>query len=146
VSEISNLLPAGCEIRCLGDAEIKQLLNSGSDQTTDGERIELLADGGSRALNSDEICKMTLRIERDKDGETTFLRLIGRIRQEHLEELNEQIRAIEAPIVIDLEGVTLVDADAVRFLAAIESRGIEVLHCAPYISEWIRRENEEAKS
>ena len=95
---------------------------------------------------SDEICKMTLRIERDKDGETTLLRLIGRIRQEHLEELSAQIRANDKPIVIDLAGVTLVDADAVRFLGAIESRGIGVLHCAPYIREWIRRENEEAMS
>ena len=89
---------------------------------------------------------MTLRIEKDTDGGTTFLRLIGRIRQEHLEELSVQIGAIDARIVIDIEGVTLVDADAVRFLGAIEAQGIEVLHCSPYIREWIRRENEEAKS
>ncbi len=89
---------------------------------------------------------MTLRIEKDTDGETTFLRLMGRIRQEHLEELSAQISTIEARIVIDIEGVTLVDADAVRFLGAIEAQGIEVLHCAPYIREWIRRENEEARS
>jgi hypothetical protein len=48
--------------------------------------------------------------------------------------------------VIDIEGVTLVDADAVRFLVAIEAQGIEVLHCSPYTREWIRRENEEARS
>jgi anti-anti-sigma regulatory factor len=87
---------------------------------------------------------MTLRIEKDTDGGTTFLRLIGRIRQEHLEELSVQISAIDARIVIDLEAVTLVDADAVRFLGDIEAQGIEVVHCAPYIREWIRRENEEA--
>jgi anti-anti-sigma regulatory factor len=89
---------------------------------------------------------MTLRIEQDTDGETTSLRLVGRIRQEHLEELSAQIRAIDARIVIDIGGVNLVDADAVRFLGVIEAQGIELLHCAPYIREWIRRENEEARS
>ena len=89
---------------------------------------------------------MTLKIEKDTDGETTFHRLIGRIREEHLEELKAQISAIDARIVIDIEAVTLVDADAVRFLGDIEAQGIEVVHCAPYIREWIRRENEEAKS
>ena len=87
---------------------------------------------------------MTLKIEKDTNGKTIFLHLIGRIRQEHLEELKAQISAIDARIVIDLEAVTLVDADAVRFLGDIEAQGIEVVHCAPYIREWIRRENEEA--
>jgi hypothetical protein len=89
---------------------------------------------------------MTLRIEKAKDGGKTYLRLTGRIRQEHLEELSAQISDIGARIAVDVEGVTLVDADAVRFLGAIEAQGIQVLHCAPYIREWIRRENEEAKS
>ena len=31
------------------------------------------------------------------------------------------------------EEVTLVDVGAVRFLSACEHRGIELLHCAPYI-------------
>jgi anti-anti-sigma regulatory factor len=89
---------------------------------------------------------MTLRIEQDTDGETTSLRLVGRIQREHLEELSAQIRAIDARIVIDIGGVNLVDADAVRFLGVIEAQGIELLRCAPYIREWIRRENEEARS
>jgi hypothetical protein len=45
-----------------------------------------------------------------------------------------------------MEGVTLVDAETVRFLGEIEAQGIEVLHCSPYIREWIRRENEETRS
>ena len=110
------------------------------------ERIELLGDGRERAFTSREICKMTLRIEKNTDGETTFLRLIGRIRREDLEELTAQISAIDKRFAIDVEGVTLVDADAVRFLGAMEAQGIKVLHCSPYIREWIRRENEEARS
>src|SRR6266852_2905500 len=116
--------------RCRTDAEIKQLLKSGANQATNNERIELLADGKERALTNYEICKMTLRIEKSTDGGRTFLRLIGRIRREHLEELGAQISAIEARTVIDMEGVTLVDADTVRFLGAIEAHGIEVLNCS----------------
>ena len=89
---------------------------------------------------------MTFRIEKSTDGGNTFLRLIGRVRREHLEELGAQISAIKERIVIDMEGVTLVDAETVRFLGEIEAQGIEVLHCSPYIREWIRRENEETRS
>jgi hypothetical protein len=39
-----------------------------------------------------------------------------------------------------LDEVTLVDVAAVRFLIACEAEGIEVRHCAPYIREWMARE------
>jgi anti-anti-sigma regulatory factor len=89
---------------------------------------------------------MTLRIEKSTDGGKTILRLIGRIRQEHLEELSVQISAIKAQIVIDMDEVDLVDVDSVSFLGAMEARGIEILHCSPYIREWIHRQSEEARS
>ena len=44
--------------------------------------------------------------------------------------------------MLDLEEVMLVDLDTVRFLARCEAGGIELLHCAPYIREWISREND----
>jgi hypothetical protein len=88
---------------------------------------------------------MTLKIEKSTDGARTFLRLIGRIRQEHLEELSAQIGAIEARLAIDMQAVTLVDVETVRFLGTCEARRIEILNCSPYIREWIRRENEEPK-
>ena len=47
-------------------------------------------------------------------------------------------------VVIDLEEVTLVDLDVVQFLARCEASGIELLHCSPYIREWISRETERA--
>jgi len=83
---------------------------------------------------------MTLRIEKSSDGTRTTLRLTGRVRAEHLEELKAQIGRAAAPVVLDLDGVMLVDVDAVRFLGACEAEGIEVLHCSPYIREWIARE------
>jgi hypothetical protein len=41
---------------------------------------------------------------------------------------------------LDLEEVDLVDIDAVRFLNAFESTGVSILHCSPYIREWMVRE------
>jgi hypothetical protein len=38
--------------------------------------------------------------------------------------------------------VSLVDADAVRFLGSCESEGIQLLNCSAYIREWIVRERE----
>ena len=45
-----------------------------------------------------------------------------------------------AKVMLDLEEVTLVDVQVVRFLGACEIRGIRVLNCSPYIIDWIARE------
>ena len=83
---------------------------------------------------------MTLRIEERSDGHRTILRLSGRIQSDHLEELTAHIARNRSAIVFDLEDVTLVDVPAVRFLSICEAEGIELLHCAPYIREWMSRE------
>jgi hypothetical protein len=44
------------------------------------------------------------------------------------------------PVALDLEEVDLVDVEAVRFLNALVEEGISVLHCSPYIREWMLRE------
>jgi hypothetical protein len=46
----------------------------------------------------------------------------------------------EAGIVLDLEEVTLVDVDVVRFLGMCEAKGVELVHCSNYIREWVFRE------
>jgi hypothetical protein len=43
-------------------------------------------------------------------------------------------------IVLDLEEVTLVDLDVVRFLGVSEAEGVELVNCSPYIRDWIFRE------
>lgn len=83
---------------------------------------------------------MTLKIEKDSDGPRTTIRLIGRIRAEHLEELKAQIEGSGARIALDLEEVSLVDVDVVRFLGICQREGVELLHCSPYIREWIGKE------
>ena len=88
---------------------------------------------------------MTLRVQSDSDGAGTTIRLIGRIRSEHLQVLKEQIASAGSRVVLDLDEVTLVDVDVVRFLGACRAEGVEVLHCAPYIRDWMLREMGEDK-
>ena len=83
---------------------------------------------------------MTLRIEAARDGQTATLRLIGRLESEHLNELQIQIERHRPRLVLDLDELTLVDGPVVRFLIACEGEGIELLHCSPYIREWMGRE------
>lgn len=85
---------------------------------------------------------MTLKIEKTLVEHGTTIKLIGRIRAKHLSELKAQVSASKLRIVLDLAEVSLVDADAVRFLGSCESEGIQLLNCSPYIREWIVRERE----
>jgi hypothetical protein len=82
---------------------------------------------------------VTLRIETFLRGRPT-LRLIGRIQAERLADLERCIEAPEFKPLLDLEEVTLVDVEAVRFLIGCEDSGIELVHCSPYIREWMEQE------
>jgi hypothetical protein len=83
---------------------------------------------------------MTLRIETTSDDHGTTIRLIGRIQAEHLEELQAQIREGGSRIALDLKEVRLVDVEVVRFLGTCQAAGIDLVHCPPYINEWISQE------
>ena len=83
---------------------------------------------------------MTLRIEKDSDGQTTTLRLIGRMRREHIEELKAQIKAGGTNVTLDLNEVSLVDLDVIRFLATSQTEGISLVHGSRYINNWIAKE------
>jgi len=85
---------------------------------------------------------VTLRIETTADGQTTMLRLMGRIESVYLDELEAEVRRHRPRLVLDLDEVTLVDVGVVRFLIVCEAEGIELLHCVPYIREWMRRERD----
>jgi anti-anti-sigma regulatory factor len=85
---------------------------------------------------------MTLKIEKYSDGYTTTIRLIGRMRVEHLPELEKQIRESESKIVLDLEELNLVDVEAVCFLGSCEVAGVTLLNCSLYIRDWISKERD----
>ena len=76
---------------------------------------------------------MTLRIQRSKGR----IRLSGEFRIAHLDQVKTETERCEWPVVLDLEEVDLIDLEGVRFLNACEAKGITVLHCSPYIREWM---------
>ena len=83
---------------------------------------------------------MTLKIETASDGRAATLRLIGYVESEYLDELRAQVEKHRPRLVLDLDEVTLVDVAVVRFLVACECDGVALVHCAPYIREWMGRE------
>lgn len=83
---------------------------------------------------------MTFKIEKFRDENCTTIRLVGRMRAEHVSDLEKQIRESESKIVLDLEELNLVDVEAVRFLGMCETQGVTLLNCSPYIRDWIGKE------
>jgi anti-anti-sigma regulatory factor len=81
-----------------------------------------------------------LKIEIESNGSGHLIRLIGRIRREHLEALDAKIVQSAAKASLDLREVTLVDVDVVRYLLKSERDGIELRHCPPFVREWIECE------
>jgi hypothetical protein len=57
-----------------------------------------------------------------------------------LEELEKQIRESGPAIIFDLDEVTLIDVEIVRFLGTCEARGATLINCPPYIRDWIGKE------
>ena len=89
---------------------------------------------------------MTLKIERIADKRKTRIRLSGQVRAEHIDQLKAEIERAGLQVALDLEEVDLVDIEAIRFLNTCEADGISVLHCSPYIREWMFRERGRPKA
>jgi hypothetical protein len=127
----------------------------GQYRTCDSRRIRIADE--SEVLSSDEPADSTswigsllaplflgpaLKIEKHSSHGKTTIRLIGRFQWEHVDELKKQIQSNGKQLALDLQEVTLVDLGVVQFLARCEADGIYLLHCPPYIKEWIRRERQ----
>ena len=83
---------------------------------------------------------MTLKIEKEFVGRKTVIRLSGRLQSEHVDELRAQLADAPSDMALDLEAVTLVDVEVVRFLSVCEESGIELLQCPPYVRVWMVQE------
>jgi hypothetical protein len=83
---------------------------------------------------------VTLKIEKTVDRRGKIVRLIGRVRAEDLPEVARQLEDSGPAAVLQLDEVTLVDVDVVRFLNRREAAGVRLLDCSPYIREWMSRE------
>lgn len=90
---------------------------------------------------------MTLRIQKATEQELVILRLIGRIQGDQIPALRALLKS-EVPghdLALDLKEVKLVDRDAVRFLAEIETEGASLRNCPQFVREWILREHDVAR-
>jgi anti-anti-sigma regulatory factor len=88
-----------------------------------------------------------LKIQRSANGRVIFT-LSGRIEAEEVKELR-QLLVLETAgqqLVLDLRNVTLVNQDAVKFLASCETDSIKLENCPAYIREWIERVKGRTKS
>ena len=83
---------------------------------------------------------MVLKIEWIAPRGQRVLQLSGHLKADELGEVRSEIGAHDFKSPLDLGEVALVDIEAVRFLADCELRGMLLLHCPPYIREWINRE------
>jgi ABC-type transporter Mla MlaB component len=85
-----------------------------------------------------------LKIRRSEGTGFATLALSGRIEERDLPELQELLdaEAKTTKLTLDLAEVKLVDREAIRFLAACETRGIELNDCPSYIRRWIEQGSE----
>jgi hypothetical protein len=82
-----------------------------------------------------------LRIERSANGSVVFT-LSGRMQTEDIEQF-QQLLSVERAgqqVMFDLRHLTLVNQDAVTFLADCEGKGIKLESCPLYIRDWINQE------
>jgi hypothetical protein len=85
---------------------------------------------------------VTVKIETIRGADGTIIKLIGQLEAEYLPELTAQIEAAGRAVVLEMDEVTLVDVDVVRFLIDSQGRGIQLRGCSAYIREWIAQERE----
>lgn len=83
---------------------------------------------------------MTMRIDTTVENEVVTLRLSGRISSGRLDDVRNEMRPRGGRFVLDLEQVTLVDIEVVRFLKVAERQGVKLRNCPPFVREWIARE------
>ena len=84
---------------------------------------------------------MTYRIRRSEGSTGIVFGLSGEMDREHAARLEELLtKEAYGSILLDLQEVTLVARDAVRFLARAEARGIRIVNCPEYVRSWIAAE------
>lgn len=87
---------------------------------------------------------MILKIEKVSGQDVTVFLLSGRMREDHLPELQNLLNAEPDmnKVVLDLSEVRLVEREAMKFLAACEARGAQLQSCPGYLREWMQKEKQ----
>jgi hypothetical protein len=88
---------------------------------------------------------MTLKITPVNGERDIRICLSGQLRSENLDQLKSEVERSGPSVTLDLEELELVDIEGVRFLNACESAGVSILHCPPYVKEWMLQERNQTK-
>ena len=88
-----------------------------------------------------------LRIQRHCNQGVVVFSLSGRIAIEDAAELQRllSLEGADHNVALDLQDITLVDRDALKFLARCQAQSIKLENCPAYIREWIDRERGQSK-
>jgi hypothetical protein len=81
-------------------------------------------------------CKVVRLVERDQ---LVLLHISGHLQEVHVSMIEELIAKETDPVVFDLAEITLVDREAVKFLAACDVRSIGLRNCPEFIREWMSK-------
>ena len=88
---------------------------------------------------------MTHRIERSTNARGVTFVLSGAMDNDHAAELEALIAAEGNRLVaLDLADVTLVNREAIEFLAGLEAAGASLMNCPEYVRSWIDAEQGDA--
>ena len=77
---------------------------------------------------------MTCKVVRLID-QVVILHISGHIQESHISMIEDLIAKETGPLIFDLQEVTLVGLEGIKFLAACDARGIELRDCPAFIRE-----------
>ena len=84
---------------------------------------------------------MTHRIERSTNARGVTFVLSGDMDSAHVTELETLIATVSNRLVfLDLADVTLVNREAIKFLAGMEAAGAVLVNCPVFVRSWIDAE------
>jgi hypothetical protein len=96
------------------------------------------SDAGSTRLKR---TRMMHRIERSTNARGVTFVLSGEMDGDHVAELEALMTAeSNRPVFLDLADVTLVNREAIEFLARVETAGAVLIDCPEYVRSWIDAE------
>jgi len=81
-------------------------------------------------------CKVVRLIDRDR---LVQLFISGHLQEVHINMIDDLLTKETDPVALDLGEVTLVDREAVKFLAILDARGVGLRNCPGFIREWMRK-------
>jgi hypothetical protein len=81
-------------------------------------------------------CKVVRLIDRDR---LVLLHISGHLQEMHIDTIDDLLTKETDPVALDLGEVTLVDREAVNFLATLNARGVGLRKCPGFIREWMSK-------